>query len=184
MRKVDIDRLLEGRRLTEEYERHYPTQEAAARSYINKLQKLGFNSPKIFFEWNDKMNRIAFKECVTINGHCDNCTGYEGAPPEPPCLQLFTKGSPMNIFYTEGQSCFPSAKTYEDEFQGHIANRQSWSSEYDKLMDIYLRLMRIGHIHYDLDKTKTTGSCVCPEGHGVRVVQVKDLPFEIEWERR
>lgn len=183
MKKTDIDRLLEGRRITEEYEQDSAPGESAKWAFVRELQSIGFNSPKIFSDWNDQMNRIAYKECVTIDGHCDNCKGYEGAPLKPLCLQLFTKGSPMNIWYIEGQSCYAGVTVYEEDFQRHINERDAWTSNYDRIVEIFFRLMRIGYTHYDVDKTKTRGSYVCPEGHGISVVQVKDLPFDIGWER-
>lgn len=183
MEKNEIDRLLEGRRITEEYERDYPTKGTAAKwDFIAKLQELGFNSPAQFVKWNEKMNHMAFIECVPLTGECDMCKGYEG---EPPCLQIFDKNSSLYLF-----PCWEDVSDSE-KFSQHLEDLHEWvdsgsskTAPFNHLTVIF-RLIKIGHAHMDMDKTKTRNVVLCPPGHGLHVdtEKMKDLPFDIHWTR-
>ena len=177
MKKSDIDRLLEGRRITEEYERDYPTQgKTAAWSYINNLQKLDFNSPTIFRDHNDQMNRQAFSECVILDGQCDFCEGYGH---EPPCYQTFKRDSALCI-----RHCFVD-KTAEEAFAEYLKVFKDFVGP-DQVREIIFGFMRIGYVKVDIDKTKRHGIIICPPGHGfsLDLDKQKDLPFDIHWSRR
>ena len=174
MEKADIDRLFKGRRITEEYE-HGDQGKDTTWDFIRRLQGIGFNSPKQFYVWNDKMNKQAYKECVPIIGECDHCKGCEG---EPPCYQLFTPGSPLYIF-----PCYEDIPG-EEKFKKHMADFDGFFT-FDNLIEITFLLIKAGYAHVG-DKSNSHGLGVCPPEHGFHadLENMKDLPFDVNWYRR
>jgi hypothetical protein len=176
--QADIDRLLAARAITEEYERDSKGEDATW-AFIKRLQELHFNSPQDFFKWNDKMNRLAFKECRPIFGKCDSCNGYKGTAP---CTPFITPDSGQDIF----ANCFPDLSK-EKQFERHLLDRQNPSKwlTLDFLVEYIFRLMKIGILAEDIKWEKSTQHVLCPPGHGfyIELDKMKDLPFDISWHR-
>lgn len=182
MEKREIERLLAARKATEEYERDLPLRgEEAELEFIKKLQDLEFNSPKEFYVWNGEMNLLAFKEYRPIFGDCDLCEGYDGTPP---CFFFGFQDSDDYIW--QDAKCYQgkSDEEQKQEFLKFKKNRSMMVSR-DFLHATLFRLMRTGKMKVYMDKERAAKRGFCPEGHGYYVIpeKMRDLPFDIHWER-
>jgi hypothetical protein len=175
LEQANIDRLLTARKITEDWEQ-FPAGEDAVWDFIKKLQSLGFNTLKQFYQWNHEMNKAALAECVIVDSKCDHCKGY---PNEPPCYKTFTKDSGEYVY-----NCFED-KSDKEKHRLHLVIFDEYQ-KMDRLRDALLKKIELGFAFIDIDRTKERWGIVdCPPGHGYVLDpnKQKDLPFDISWHR-
>jgi len=167
MRKKDIDKLLAGRAVIDEYRAKGQQGIDESPSLAAKLKELGFTSDNPvdeFFAFNTQMGILALKETPVL-GECDLCQGYAGTPE-------------CQIAYGPG-SCASKQNIPAGEYKwkiillrlrkGDIAQKGDWQSA---LANFASKVDAEGR-HW-----------ICPKGHGFYIEPLKynASPFDLTWE--
>lgn len=182
MKQADIDKLLAGRQVVEDFEKVHPTPtEDDKWELVKGLQKVGFNSPAELVTLNHALNLQALKQCRPVIGVCTTCVPERE---KRPCRRLTRLGGSMSIW----TDCYPGLSA-EESVRWHDMDRLDADIAIPMVYNMVLTLAYKGLMKVTMDplpaSTRNPNE-LCPPDNGYHVDTGNStrLPFDVNWSRR